>query len=118
MTTVQRQALLSLADITTDAGKAPALSKTVSAQFLSGAKDLPLTFKQADASLYEKAGTVVLVAEAEGYNGTLLQNVTVTGEGTDPQNPDDANGSGSDAGQGDNSADGNDGNDSKCINKK
>ena len=118
------QSIGKLADIKTEAGKAPALPKTVSAQFLSGAKDLPLTFKQVDSSLYEKEGTVVLVAEAEGYNGTLLQNVTVTGEGTDPEDPeepedpnkpedpDNGNGSGSDAGQGDNSADGNGGNDS------
>ncbi len=74
-----------LADVETSVGKAPVLAESVSAVFVSGAKELALTYVQADAKLYEKEGVVILPARAEGYAPVLLQKVIVKDGGqTEP----------------------------------
>ncbi len=79
-TTVEVQGLESvdrLSEITTKAGTAPVLPETVTARYSDGDRALALTFAEMDSKLYENAGTVVCVAQAEGYTGVVLQIVKV-----------------------------------------
>ncbi|MDQ6421588.1 cohesin domain-containing protein [Paenibacillus sp. LHD-117] len=66
-----------LEDVTTVAGTAPVLAETISAQYTNESKDLPLIFAEFDPAMFANAGTIIAVANVEGYPGTVLQKVIV-----------------------------------------
>ncbi|MFD0695257.1 OmpL47-type beta-barrel domain-containing protein [Paenibacillus sp. GCM10027628] len=66
-----------LESVSTNAGTAPILAKTISAQFTNGAKDLSLSFADLDPAMYVKEGTIIAVANVDQYAGDILQKVIV-----------------------------------------
>lgn len=64
-----------LEDVTTNAGTAPVLSETITAQFTNESKELPLMFAEFDPAKYAKAGTIIAVANVDQYTGGVLQKV-------------------------------------------
>ncbi|OCT11722.1 hypothetical protein A8709_28010 [Paenibacillus pectinilyticus] len=79
-TTVTVDGLVSiggLESVSTTAGTAPTLAKSISAQFTNGTQDLSLSFADVDPAMYAKSGTFIAIAAADQYAGDVLQKVIV-----------------------------------------